>query len=40
MFPEKEGFPGTEDRRKILTEMLAKEEVTELGKKLFGLENW
>eukprot|EP01127_Copromyxa_protea_P005206 TRINITY_DN150_c1_g1_i7.p1 TRINITY_DN150_c1_g1~~TRINITY_DN150_c1_g1_i7.p1 ORF type:complete len:231 (-),score=38.35 TRINITY_DN150_c1_g1_i7:80-772(-) len=40
MFPAKEGFPNTDVRTEILEEMTENIEVTELGRKLFGLEKW
>eukprot|EP01126_Amoeba_proteus_P017961 TRINITY_DN188_c0_g2_i2.p2 TRINITY_DN188_c0_g2~~TRINITY_DN188_c0_g2_i2.p2 ORF type:complete len:218 (+),score=37.13 TRINITY_DN188_c0_g2_i2:560-1213(+) len=40
MFPAHEGYPGTNVRREIMKQFVAKFEVTLLGRRLFGLERW
>jgi len=42
MFPAKEGQPGTSKRREEVNQMVKEKQVplTDLGKKLLGLENW
>jgi len=40
MFPAKEGGEGTDVRKKVMEELTKKIPVSDLGKKLFGLESW
>jgi len=40
MFPAQQNAPGVEIRREIMTSCLEGLEVSDLGKKVFGLESW
>jgi len=40
MFPAQEGGDGTDERKETITLMTKSVEVTPIGSKLFGLENW
>jgi hypothetical protein len=41
MMPAYEGYPGTEFRSRQMKQMIPKEfQISELGKKMFGLESW
>jgi len=40
MFPAQENAAGVEIRREIMKSCLEGLEVSELGRKVFGLENW
>lgn len=40
MFPAMEGCEGTDARKKTLDALTKNVDVTELGKKLFGIKGW